>query len=267
MEEQKSYYGKVKSYYDEDSINFKQRGESNPLLNEIRTSFREESEGISFQNALEIGYGPGFDLVYFAQKHPESMVYGIDISPGMCEVANTAIREAGLNNCKAMVGSVEDLETLLPGVKFDFIYVYFGSLNTVEDLKKAASILKKHLRPEGQMVLTFVNKWYMLGILKPLLKLKFATAFRRLRKTWGGYSLQRFLPSKCYSPTQVRDAFSDFEETGHRGYSILYPAWYEFQKYSDKKELSKKWNWDLRLNKTFMWSWGEYTLFVFRPRN
>lgn len=257
------YYKKVKSYYDEDSVSFKSRGEANPLLARIRDSFREEAKGINFENALEIGYGPGFDLVHFASHHPDAKVFGMDISSGMREVAQQAIQDAGLDNCEAHVGSVEDIATLFPGKKFDFIYVFFGGLNTVEDLGKAAELLDDALAPGGKMVLTFVNKWYLMGIIKPLAKLKFGLAFRRLKKTWGGYSLSRFLPSKCYSPSQVRKAFSQFHELSFRGYSILFPAWYDAHKYPDPKVLDGKWNKDLKLNKTPLKGAGEYTLFVF----
>lgn len=261
------YYKEVQQYYNEDSVNFKSRGEANALLKRIRESFREESSGIQFKHALEIGYGPGFDLIYFAKNNPDAQVVGIDISDGMCEVANEAIKSENLTNCKALVGSVEDVEKLIPDQKFDFIYVFFGSLNTVEDLSKAADCLEKLLLPEGKMVLTFVNKWYMLGILKPLLKLRINTAFKRLKKTWGGYSTSRFLPSKCYSPAQIRKAFSNFKEISHRGYSILFPAWYEAPKMVNDNYKESRWKWDEKLSKTPMWSWGEYTLFVFEKAN
>ncbi|MBI1222256.1 MAG: methyltransferase domain-containing protein [Bacteroidetes bacterium] len=261
-----SYYLKVKTYYDEDSLSFKSRGESNPLLARIRESFREESEPLQFKHALEIGYGPGFDLVYFSGRQKAGKVYGLDISQGMQHVAKEAIQSAGLENCLAEVGSVEDIETQFPGIEFDFIYVFFGGLNTVEDLSKAANHLDRVLLPGGKMVLTFVNKWYLLGILKPLLKLKFGLAFRRLRKTWGGYSLSRFLPSKCYSPADVRKAFSRFKEVKHRGYSILFPAWYEHSKFSNRRQTERRWKWDAMLNRTPLWGCGEYTLFVFEKR-
>ncbi len=267
MEKQKgTYYREVRDYYDQDSVSFKSRGEANPLLGRIREAFRKECEGIGFGSALEIGYGPGFDLIHFAETHPEAEVAGIDISPGMQEVAEASIREVGLSNARALVGTVEDIPDLFPGKQFDFIYVFFGALNTVEDLRRSAQILQEALKPGGKMVLTFVNKWYLLGILKPLIKLKFATAFRRLRKTWGGYSTSRFLPSKCYSPSEVRAAFSDFSETRFRGYSILFPAWYEFHKMKNPASLERKWHMDERLNHTFFKGLGEYTLFVFEKQ-
>ncbi|TNE81196.1 MAG: class I SAM-dependent methyltransferase [Bacteroidetes bacterium] len=260
------YYKEVKAYYNEDSVSFKSRGEANPLLQRIRESFRAESEGIAFHQALEVGYGPGFDLVYFAKQNPNAQVYGIDISDGMCEVASLAIKEVQLNNCQAMVGSVEDVKLLLPQQQFDLIYVFFGSLNTVEDLNAAAKELQSLLSPNGKMVLTFVNKWYLLGILKPLLKLRFATAFKRLKKVWGGYSTSRFLPSKCYTPTEVRKAFGGMREVKHRGYSILFPAWYESPKVVQANYKDRLWNWDRALSKTPFWSLGEYTLFVFEKK-
>src|SRR5690606_28437718 len=175
------------------------------------------------------------------------------------------IGESGLTNCQVATGSVEDVRELFPGKRFDLIYVYFGALNTVEDLARASSDLESLLTGDGKLVLSFVHKWYLFGVLKPLTRLRFKTAFRRLRKVWGGYSLSKFLPSRCYSPAQIRSAFANFNEVTHRGYSILYPAWYE-KDAIQVKMADRFWKWDAWLNKTPLWSLGEYTLFVFEKK-
>jgi len=97
------------------------------------------------------------------------------------------------------------------------------------------------------------------------LKMNFKTALARLREDWGGYSPHRHLPSRCYSPKQIRKTFSDFSLLEKKGYSILFPAWYNFNKFRDQKEKTEKlWKKDQQLQKTQLWSKGEYTLFVFR---
>lgn len=262
-----SYYKQVGDYYNEDAGNFESRGRANETLNRIRAGFREQADKVPFQRALEVGIGPGMDMLYFTGRNPDALVYGIDISAEMCRLSKENLAAAGATNGHVSVGSVEDISELFPGVQFDLIYVFFGALNTVESLPKAAAEMESLLAPNGKMVLTFVNKWYLLGILRPLVKLKFGTAFRRLRKVWGGYSPSRFLASKCYSPAEVRKAFSGSKELYHRGYSILFPAWYEEakrQKMGAKAE--RLWARDERLSKTPFWSLGEYTLFVFEKK-
>src|SRR5690606_36598322 len=112
-------------------------------------------------------------------------------------------------------------------------------------------------------VLTVINKWYLMGMLLPMLKLRCNTAFKRVQKTWGGYSPKRQLESMCYSPTEIRQAFSDFKLIRKRGYSISYPAWYQD---SLRKKIGPVsnflWKFDRFLNRTPLWSKGEYTLFI-----
>lgn len=258
-----TYYDKVGAYYDEDAPEFEKRYWANETLQQIRANFRLETEVLEFDNALEVGFGPGVDLIYFAKKYPEKNFYGIDISKGMTAYAQEQLLKNKLGNVNLAQASVEDIQSVFPNKKFDLIYVYFGALNTVEDLSLAADSLRKCLSPNGKIVLTVINKWYFAGMLLPLFKLKFSTAFKRLQKTWGGYSPKRQLQSKCYSPSEIKVAFSDFKIIYKKGYSITYPAWYQD---SLRKKLGKLsgflWKFDQFLNKTPLWSKGEYTLFI-----
>jgi hypothetical protein len=160
---------------------------------------------------------------------------------------------------------VEDCPTLFAGRKFDMIYVFFGALNTVENLAENARILGQMLAPGGRMVLTFVNKWYLAGMLLELARLRFRRAFGRLKPVWGGYSPARYLPSRCHSPVAIRRAFHDFIPIAHRGYSIVHPAWYFT---GINRALGKAgrilWKADGWLNRTPFWRFGEYTLFTFQ---
>jgi len=264
---QSSYYEKVSAYYDEDAPKFEDRYWENKTLQKIRKSFRDETEEYQFSNALEVGFGPGVDLIYFAKKYPNRQIFGIDVSPGMTAHAKEQIQKQGLSNIKIASVSVEDIETEFPEDIFDLIYVYFGALNTVEDLSTAADFLRKQLTPDGKIVVTVINKWYWMGMLLPMLKLRFETAFKRIRKTWGGYSPKRNLDSKCYSPTEVKKAFSGFNLIKKRGYSICYPAWYQDSLREKLGGFSGfLWKVDKLLNKTPFWSKGEYTLFVFKKK-
>ncbi|WP_372934949.1 class I SAM-dependent methyltransferase [Mariniphaga sediminis] len=261
------YYKTVKTYYDEDADDFDKRYWQNPVLQTIRQSFREEVKKHPFKNMLEIGYGTGLDMVHFAVTHPEVTVYGIDISGEMHRIATNRAKKKELERVVAVEGSVEDLERLFPGKRFDIIYVFFGALNTVSNLDETARVLKKILNKDGIMVLTFVNKYYILGMLIECIKLRFSNAFARLRPVWGGYSPVKYLPSRCYSPKEIINTFSGLDLQKKQGYSILHPAWY-YHGLNRRLGRFRKWLWkaDILLNNTFLWKFGEYTLFVFKMR-
>ena len=258
------YYHVVESYYDDDAADFDARYWKNPVLQRIRQDFREEVKRHRASDVLEIGYGTGLDLVHFAKTHPTATFTGIDISGQMQAVASEKIKKAGLKNASAKKGSVENLTSLYPGRQFDLVYVFFGALNTVEDLKAAADYIYDVTAPGGKLVLTFVNKNYAAGMLIELIKLRFKAAFSRFRKEWGGYSPSEYLPSRCYTPKQLKKAFSRFITLKQKGYSILHPAWYYHRlNRMLRKILPALWKTDALLNRSPLWSWGEYTLFVF----
>ena len=263
----KDYYKQVGEYYNHDSTQFESRYHENKILQKIRTEFRNITDAFPAQNILEIGYGPGLDLVYFATKNPNAKVYGLDISKGMFDAATANISGNHLSNVKIDVGSVEDIETAFPGVKFDLVYVFFGALNTVEDLDLAAKKIHESLTENGVAVLTFVNKWYLRGMVVPLLKGRFKIAFARIRKIWGGYSTKYFLPSKCYSIGDIKKVFNQFTIQKIKGYSIFYPAWYDGFKYNNESTLTKLWKMDERVNEAMGRGFGEYALFVLRKRS
>jgi ubiquinone/menaquinone biosynthesis C-methylase UbiE len=262
--DKKDYYKKVQEYYNEDSYNFEDRYWENETLQRIRNSFREETDISVGSTVLEIGYGPGLDLIYFAKNNPKSRFYGVDISDGMFRHAQKQADKDNIDNLELEVGSFEDVENLFPDQKFDLIYVYFGALNTVENIEEVQFALKKILNPKGKLVLTFVNKWYLMSIIKPMLKFKFSVATKRLGKVWGGYSPNKFLESRCYTSQEIIAFFSEFNLDYKRGYSILFPAWYEnhiYKKYP--KRCERLWKIDQFLQKTTCWNFGEYSLYIF----
>jgi len=257
------YYSKVGAYYDQDAAMFETRYCINETAQRIRNSFREETEKLDFKNALEIGFGPGIDLVYFGRKYPERAFYGIDVSLRMVDYALAGVKKAGLQNVTLKQSSVNTLYHDVDGRQFDLIYVFFGALNTVTDLSIAVENIEKTLAPGGKVVVTVINKWHLAGMLLPMLKGRFKIAFQRLKKTWGGYSPDRHLDSKCYTPSDIRRAFSSFNIIQKRGYSITFPAWYQDGLRPKLGRLYNiLWKLDKVLNKTPLWSKGEYTLFI-----
>lgn len=259
------YYNQVSDYYDGDAGDFDQRYWNNPVLQQIRQSFRQEVKRFSGNHMLEIGCGTGLDLVHFSALFPERKLFGIDISARMVRLSQSRLEKNERSNIQLGQGSVEDVPALFPGQRFDIIYVFFGALNTVESLPHAARALEGLLSEKGVMVLTFVNKWYLAGMIIEMLRLRFKRAYGRLNPLWGGYSPSKFLPSHCYSPQEIKKAFKAFTLVSKQGYSILHPAWY-FTTINQKLGKWRKYFWkaDLLLNKTFLWRYGEYTMFVFK---
>ncbi len=263
------YYTSVAEYYDADAGTFDERYSVNPVLQKIRSAFREEVSRHSFKTILEIGFGTGIDICYFASKYPNAEVCGIDISEEMHRNAEKKVHEKNLDNVTLKTGTPEQIQELFPGKSFDHIFVFFGALNTVADLKETAKILRESVSPEGAMVISFVNKWYLADMLIHIVKLRPSIAFRRLRNIWGGYSDLKRLESRCYSTSDIRRAFGeDFVITGKSGYSILYPAWYRLSLlYRLGERVSNLlWRADMLLNKTPFRRFGEYSLYTFRPR-
>lgn len=264
---EKEYYQKVNQYYNDDAAHFEQRYGENNLLKIIRESFRKETDPYAGKVILEIGFGPGFDLVYFANKYPNSEVFGIDISDEMVSLAKKNAAKDNLNTIRFATGSVEDISEQFPNVKFDLIYVYFGALNTVKDIERVPEFLKALLAPNGTMVLTFINKYFLSLILKNLFHFRWKQAFARLNKIWGGYSPYRHLDSKCYSYSEIKQIFNPFSIVEKRGYSIAFPAWYEHKKFENKTVLlNRLWKLDLFLNKTIFWQLGEYCLYIMKAK-
>ncbi len=260
------FYDTVSGYYDKDAeLGFKRRAESNALLDRIRADFREITVKYPFENVLEIGCGPGFDVCWFARRFPDCRITGVDISEKMVATASEQIEAMKLNNATVLISDERQLTAHFEAESFDLIYVYFGALNTVASLQFAADQIFALLKPGGHAVLTFVNKWYLREMIVQAVKLNFGKAFARLKKVWGGYSLDRFLPSKCYSPKEIRETFKNFSMIERKGYSIRFPAWYNPHKLKNNpKKADQLWQADQKLQSTFLWSKGEYTLFVFK---
>lgn len=260
-----TYYKEVGAYYDDDARDFEERYWDNPVLQRIRQSFREEVKRHKSENILEVGFGPGFDLTHFARILPESNIYGVDVSVEMVNLAQAKIDAEGLSNAKVAQGSVEHIADRFPGVQYDMIYVFFGALNTVDDLELAAKHLQGLLTSDGKMVLTFVNKWFIAGMGIELLKLRVKSAFSRLKPIWGGYSPTKYLASKCYSPSEVKKAFAPLKCTYQSGYSIIYPAWYYhgIHRRLPQRLLRLLWQMDRGIAQSKPGTWGEYMLYRF----
>ncbi len=262
------YYAKVARYFDEEAHLFERHYRNNPVLQRIRSDFRRITRDYPFASGLEIGCGPGIDIAWFAATYPHLRWRAIDLAPLMVEQAREKIGALINVDVRADAGAPEDLATLYPRETFDLIYCYFGALNTVPDLRLAAEALSRALAPQGTMVLTFVNRWFLFDIVWNLLRLRPRRALARITGTWAGYSPDRPLASSARSARDVRRSFApEFECIRSKGYSIVYPAWYRHRFLPVEGRLGNLlWRIDALLNHTPFWNLGEYTLYVFKRR-
>lgn len=260
------FYHSVASHFDHDAAEFDTRYWDNPVLQRMRQVFREEVKRCAFSTALEIGHGTGLDLCHFGTLFPERSFAGLDISPQMTVLAQRRIADTGLLNVEAQVGSAEQIADVFPGRRFDLVYVFFGALNTVTDLGRSAECVRDALTPGGWLVLTFVNRWYLADMAIGLLRGRGRAAFQRLERTWGGYSPDRSVESRCYQPRDVLSAFRPWATLcRRRGLCILYPAWYRVHLLRRLGRWAEVlWEADRILSRTPLWSFGEYALYVYR---
>ena len=261
------YYRKVAEYYDQDARDFLERYQQNHVLQRIRDDFRWITEQFSFQSMLEIGCGPGVDLLYFAQKYPKVEVAGIDVSEEMVKRARYLLVQNGMQRVSVEVGTVEDVAQLFPRRTFDMIYCYFGALNTVKDLQQVAHVLRNIVSSDGTLVLTFVNRWYLFDLFFYLVQRNYRRAFSRITNRWAGYSPVKRLESTCRSAREIKRSFQPyFRIVRRKGYSIFFPAWYRQHRIvPDSRWAHWLWRMDQWINKTPFWNIGEYSLYVMKP--
>lgn len=263
-----AYYAQVAEYFDQEAPLFEQHYRNNPVLQRIRADFRRITTTATFQSGLEIGCGPGLDIAWFAARYPQLRWRAIDVAPRMVEQAQAKLATLPGVDARAAVGAPEELAALFPGERFDLIYCYFGALNTVPDLRAAAAALERVLTPQGTLVLTFVNRWFLLDMLWNFLRLRPRRAVARVTGAWAGYSPGRPLASSARSAREVRRAFAPgFRVARHKGYSILYPAWYRQRFLPVEGRLGDLlWSCDALLNHTPLWNLGEYSLYYLKRR-
>ncbi len=254
------YYEEVGRYYDEDARDFLRRYEGNYVLQTLREDFRRQTLRHLRdrpKRILEIGFGPGLDMEFFASVFPDAEIWGVEVSRAMIDVARSRLGE---DRFVYLHGSVEELDIR---EKFDLVYSYFGAFNTVKDLRRLSEALLRVSHRNTLLVFSCVNKPYLFDMLFYLLTLRPKRAFARLGR-WGGYSSNKFLDSRPLSYSDILRSMEGWRVEYFRGYSILYPAWYRHHRYPPA--LSRMlWRIDGVLNLTPLKYVGEYALYVMRP--
>jgi ubiquinone/menaquinone biosynthesis C-methylase UbiE len=116
-------------------------------VREIRRVLDERAPGA--RSVLDVGCGTGRQLELLAERYETA---GIDISPGMLEVAR--------HRCPDTSFSVEDMASFDLGRTFDVVLCLFsaiGYVRTVERLQSAVAAMARHLEPGG---LLLIEPWF-----------------------------------------------------------------------------------------------------------
>ncbi len=263
-----AYHDEVAAYYDAEADDFEARAGQNHVLEQLRQAFRDVTMSYGPRRMLEIGYGPGLDMEWFADQPSITTVYGLDVTPSFHRIVTGKSESRGDGKIHPLLGSAEDAAQKMEGKEVDTVFVFFGALNTTADLATAAESIANVLQPGGRVVLTFVNRWYAFDILWNVMTLRLRRAFARLRPVWGGYSPTRHLPSVCHSSRSVRKAFSPhLKRVRRQGFCIAHPAWYRHHWAPEGSLRNRVFHAiDRALRFTPFWNLGEYSLYVYeRP--
>lgn len=259
-----NYHKTVANYYDEEAHSFEERADKNPVLKELRQQFRDIVMQGEVEDLLEIGYGPGLDMVWFAKQDNVKHVHGLDITPNFQNIV--AEKSKSQSKLNPLLGGPESCSAHLNPNSIDTIYIFFGALNTCAELDSAVKEMALVLKPGGKIIATFVNKWYAFEIFWNCLTLRPKKAIARLKKVWTGYSPTRFLDSRCYSARQIHQFFKPYLNRKFRkGYCITHPAWYRFH-WAPLGGIRSRifFTIDRFLQWTPFWNLGEYSLYVYQ---
>ena len=98
----------------------------------------------------DIGAGSGYFALRFAHAVGETgRVYAVDVSPDMVRHLNRRLRDAGIRNVVPILSDPDD--PLLPDASVDR-FVIVNTWHHVEDQPKYLGLLKRMLKPGGQIV-------------------------------------------------------------------------------------------------------------------
>lgn len=132
---------------------------------------------------LELGCGTGEDAIWLAQK--KISVIAIDPSAEMIKIAKLKTENAGLESYITYHQlSIETLDQLPEGFRFDLIFSDFGPLNCVDpDLfPTLAKSIYGRLEPSGHFIGVMMNRFCLWESLYFMLKGNLKKVFRRMQK-------------------------------------------------------------------------------------
>lgn len=151
----------------------------------------------------DIGAGSGYFTLRFAHHVGETgRVYGVDIDPQMIRHLNRRVRDAGLRNVHTILAEPDD--PLLPDRSVDR-FVVVDTWHHIEDQAKYLGLMKKMLKPGGQVVMIdFQKKELPVG---PRVSMKIAREDLIRQLEANGFRLAKehtFLPYQYFLVFEVK---------------------------------------------------------------
>ena len=133
----------------------------NPILCAMRQRTRAALERAVAPGAriLDLGCGPGTDVVYFAARGYR--VVAIDWSLAMVNEARRSVRAAGAAvSAQVLHMGIEQLDSLEhpAAERFAAAYSSFGPLNCVTDLARSARAIARHVCRNGAFVASVIGR-------------------------------------------------------------------------------------------------------------
>ena len=102
------------------------------------------------QDVLELGFGQGFNLADLGSRHPRMRFAGIDLTPAHLALAESRIRDHGLQNVSLCLGDFHQLP--FADASFDQLFAIEVFCHAT-DLDRAFSEAARVLRPGGAFTL------------------------------------------------------------------------------------------------------------------
>ena len=105
------------------------------------------------QRVLEIGFGTGHALVEIAERlSPRGRVFGIDVSPGMLDVAQKRVDAAAVRERVEELRIGDAKEMPYRSAWFDAVFLSFTlELFSAADMSRVLAEISRVLRPEGRL--------------------------------------------------------------------------------------------------------------------
>jgi len=172
---------------------------------------------------LELNCGTGTDAIALANHR--MTVYATDDSPAMVSSAREKVSMAGLTSHIIVDRLSFDQLDQLRGKVFDGVYSNFGGLNCAPDLSSIAADVSVLLKPGGFFVLCVMTDFSIWETTAFLLRLRWQSAFRRLRRDGVDARVhETTLRIYYHSPDSIRSAFEPwFELVEMGGLSVFTP--------------------------------------------
>lgn len=103
------------------------------------------------KRVLDLGTGPGTQLVQLARLHPSTSFVGLDLSESMLDEARRYACGLGVQNIEFVKGDFTKLD--FPDASFDAVtgIMALHHLPSIEDLRRALAEIRRVLRPDGAL--------------------------------------------------------------------------------------------------------------------